>query len=222
MKICVATLCSPDCAALGAVTEPNKNDYCQRHGYDFLVRREGFIGDPKHGHHRFVFERFRFFRDCLQSYDAVLGCGADVAITNPAVKLEDLMEWRKPFIIAKDALGLQTDVMLMRNRPDVISLLSAVVAAENRYWNAPYLDQSALTDIAPLYADTIEVVPQRLINAYDYNTLTAWHSVHQNYWLAKDADGNDGQWQPGDFILHCPGLPMERKLQVLREHVNNL
>lgn len=225
MKVCVATLCSADCSQISAVTEPNKAAYCERHGYELLIKREGFTGDSDHGHHRFAFERFKFFIECLVDHDAVLGCGADVIITNPAITLESLMEGRKPFIIAKDAIGFQTDVMLMRKEPYVIALLSTIVECQEQYWGSPYLDQTAMAEIGPMFNRTVQVVPQRLINAYDYRTLTEWYRVHENYRLAKDCDGNDGQWHPGDFIFHCPGLSHDRKIEVLKAYlgvVNNL
>ena len=29
-----------------------------------------------------------------------------------------------------------------------------------------------------------------------------------------DLLGNDGQWQPGDFLIHWPGISLERRLNL--------
>ena len=220
MKFCVATLYSPDCSALAAVSNPNKRQYCSRHGYDLKLKTDGFDSRySRFGWHYLAFERFRFFRECLNEFGLVLGCGADVLITNPSLRLEDIMEGRKPFVIAKDAIGFQTDVILVRRHPRSLELLDALLDSAPAYINAPFVDQTAFADLYPRFADAVEAVPQRVLNSFDYGTLSAWHTVHPNYRLAVDADGNDGQWQPGDFIFHCPGLPMHSKVAVLKDHL---
>lgn len=208
MNCCVATLCSPAHAPIGAITHPNKQAYCDRHGYHFKVKSDGFQS-------HIAFERFRFFLDCLRECDLVLGCGADVIITNPEITLESLAEGRRPFLICKDANGYQSDVILARNHPDAIAFLEKIVGCEAQYVGAPQVDQTALEDFCPT-CQAVQVMPQRFMNSFDYTVL---YHLGGRYAIARDADMNDGQWHPGDFILHTPGLFADQKMALLRKHL---
>lgn len=220
MNIAVATLSSPECFPLHDITAPEKRAYCERHGYKFEVKSGDFkIVDHCCGWHKYVFERWRWLAELLKGYDAVFFCGTDVLITNQTIRLEDLMEGRKPFIISQDAQMPNSDVMLVRNNPRAIELIELVAASHERHCNSAYLDQTAFQELMPTFEDVIEILPQRLMNAYDYGMMGFWYAVHDNYRLAIDKDGNDGQWKPGDFIFHCPGIPYDQRAAAIRSRI---
>lgn len=217
MNIKVATLYSPDCADLAAITNPVKQAYCNRHGYYFATKTDGFkIVEPICGWHRYVFERWRWFAEVLSECDAVFCCGTDVLITNPSITLESIMDGRKPFLISQDAQMPNSDVMLIRRDSRCLHLMDGVANCHSSHHNAPYLDQTAFQELLPRYQDTVEVLPQRVMNSYDYNLMSCWHPIHENYRLAVDIEGNDGQWQPGDFIFHCPGIPYDQRMAAIK------
>lgn len=220
MNIGLATICSPEVEAIGAVTNPNKVQYCKRHGYEFIVKTDGFVlNNPECGFHHLIFERWRWFAEILPKVDWLLCCGADVLITNMGIRIEDLVEGRNPFLICKDANGFNSDVVLVRNCWPCLDLLKDLAESRKEFSRTPELDQSAMRKILPRYANSVEVLPQRVMNAYDYTTLHEWYqrTCNVNYAKGLDADGNDGKWQPGDFIFHCPGISQSDKVRVLRE-----
>lgn len=220
MKIKVATLCSFVCRDIGKVTEPITRDYCARHGYNFETKKYWFKQFSLRcgTHHFLAFERWRWFAEVLETCDMLFAIGSDVLITNHTMKLEDVAHNRKIFLCAKDSQGFSSDTLLVRRTDRTLALLRNVAALQNKFSNTPdnQLDLAAFEYAAPNYADVIEYMTQRELNAYAYK-----HYAHLGgrYAQALDADGNDGQWQRGDFVLHVPGLPKQQKIQILKEHI---
>lgn len=220
MNIKVATLCSFVCRDIGKVTEPITREYCARHGYTFETKKHWFKQFSLRcgTHHFLAFERWRWFAEVLETCDMLFAIGSDVLITNHTTKLEDIAQERRSFICAKDAQGFNSDVLLVRNNPATLTLMRHVASLQSEFAKAPdnILDQGAFDSIAPNYTNEIHYVPQRLVNAYEYK-----HYAHLGgrYAQALDAEGNDGQWQRGDFVLHVPGLPKQQKIQILKEHL---
>jgi hypothetical protein len=222
MKIALATLCSPELAELGKLTHPNKGFYCGLHGYEYLTKLGDFLTDsPESGFHHLIFERWRWFGEMLPKFDWLLCCGVDVLITNPNITIESIVEGRKPFLICKDANGFNSDVILVKSDSECLNLMADIADSRPQFSRAPELDQSAMRSIFPKYPRTIEVLPQRVMNAYDYSSLFRYYG-NPNYAKGIDADGNDGKWQPGDFIFHCPGLSQEEKIPLLKEKLRHV
>jgi hypothetical protein len=42
------------------------------------------------------------------------------------------------------------------------------------------------------------------MNSYDY-------ALYGN-------ENNEGQWQPGDFVIHFPGLSLEKRIELVRKY----
>ena len=222
MKIRLATITSKDVRKLASITNPNKQAYCALYNYEYVTKADAFAFKQKEcGWHALAFERFYFFSSVLATCDVLLACGADVLITNPNIKLESFTD-RKPFLITKDAIGFQTDVMILRNHPRVFQLLNKLFDARTTHCKAPYLDQTALEDFAAEYSDVIEILPQRAINSFDYANMVRWHGVNENYKLGRDVFGNDGQWKSDDFIFHAAGYTFREKRKLLRKYADRV
>jgi hypothetical protein len=220
MKVKLLTLCSDDCRELGDLTGRIKKEFAERHGYEFVEKKHDWkLSIPSLGHHHLVFERWLFLFEELQSSDVCLMTGADVLFTNHTITVESLMKDRKPFIIAKDALGFQSDVIIATKTDKTLELIKSVYNSYTTHRDAPFLDQSAFADHYKNFEQVIEVVPQRLINSFHYWTLKAWFSVHDNYAKGIDESGNDGQWRVGDFALHLPGISFAERISLVKSHI---
>lgn len=213
--ICVVTAHSAAYAPLAELTEPNKREYARRHGYDFRTLLLSSSDQPL----SVGYQRYRFVLDVLElrQYSSVFWTGSDSLITNLTQSLEERfgseIAW-PGMIIANDARGINNDVVILRNRGETQEFLQHVLDTQAEYRSSPFLEQSAMEDFLPQYPRLVKFVPQRELNAYDYN-----HYLHlgDRYAQAVDALGNDGQWQPGDFLIHWPAVPNPTRIELVNQ-----
>jgi hypothetical protein len=134
-------------------------------------------------------------------------------ITNFNIRLEDLIDDNFDFVIATDCYNINNDSFLARASDTTIKWLRNTVNLLESYSNAKWLDQSAMIDTIDMMADRIKIVPQRTMNSYNYDLYPGL--VPHIY--KKDLFGNDGQWQPGDFLIHWPAVPLDTRIALAQE-----
>jgi len=186
--------------------DQNKKLYAQKHGYDAIAKTSDFKLPVSGG---ISFERSELIVELLASgkYDWIHAAGCDTMITNFNIKLEDLIDDDYDFIIAVDCYNINNDSMLVRNAPSGIEWLSHVVNSYEKYKNHPWFDQQCMIDTIDMMGDRIKVVTQRTINSYNYDLYPIEPHVFK-----KDLMGNSGQWEPGDFLIHWPAIPLKERI----------
>lgn len=207
MKFALVTAHNEAYQVLADITwNQNKKLYAERWGYDAYAKTTDF----RYPVSQISFERTELIIQLLESgqYDWIHACGCDTMITNFTIRLEDLVDDDSHFIIATDCFNINNDSFLARNTPETLAWLKHVVAVREQYANNPWYDQQAMIDSIDMMGDHIRIVPQRYLNSYDYDQYPG--SVPHVY--KKDLFGNDGQWAPGDFLIHWPGVSLERRL----------
>jgi hypothetical protein len=70
-----------------------------------------------------------------------------------------------------------------------------------------------MIDTIGMMGDRIKIVPQRELNAYNYDLYPGL--IPHIY--KKDLLGNDGQWQPGDFLIHWPAVPNDQRITMAQQ-----
>ena len=189
----------------------NKKLYADRHGYDAIT-----LTEFKYGVINYIsFERTELIIEMLESgqYDWIHACGADTMITNFNIRLEDIADNDYDFVIATDCYNINNDSFLARNTPTTIAWLKHVCSLREAYTGAKWLDQSAMIDTIGMMGDRIKIVPQRELNAYNYDLYPGL--IPHIY--KKDLLGNDGQWQPGDFLIHWPAVPNDQRIAMAQQ-----
>lgn len=211
MKLCVATYATGGFAPICDITDPNKQEYCLRHGYGFERNHdESFnTGFP-------FFDRHRWHRSLMSggAWDWFYFLDADAIFTNLKLKLEDLIRPDDHLIFPIDAIMVQAGGFLARNSEPAGRFFSALI---QRQAHPSQSDQIEMEAIIPQFREFVRIIPQRTLGSYDY---AYYPHLGEKYALRQDRDGNDGQWQPGDFVFHCPGMTMEQKAETLRYHLN--
>jgi len=216
MKLAIATIYTENIKNLAAITvELNKREYCEKHGYDLIVKTKDF--SCKH----LGFAKINFLLELLKTnkYDWILWCGSDTMITNYNIKLENLIDNNYHFIIANDVWAWNSDVFFIKNSQEAIAFFEKIYSKYGLYTdgngnaldtgqrlpdggNRNWGEQQAMLDLKEEYKDIIKEVPQKIMNAYLYDLYpSAWHQK------GLDCNGNDGRWSFGDFLVHWPGLP---------------
>lgn len=221
MKICVLSPRSqmPEMVPLVAITDPAKRRYCKRHGYEFLTPT--LPGNRCNEEEKYGFKRLVLLVDLLKSnaYDWIWVVGCDVLITNPSIKLESLIDDNFGLVIGTEPGGVGMDSFLIRRARGGLELMERLLAYRDHPVGGAH-EQSTLDSIRSEseVAKVIKVLPQRALNSYKYSTLHQYAFLHPGFVTGTDALGNSGEWQPGDFVLHTPGLPKEdQKIKIFSE-----
>ena len=205
MKFALVTAYNEAYQPLNDLTwEKNKKLYAQKWGYDTYTVTDGFanLGD-------IAWARTRKVVELLESgYDWVHAVGCDTMITNFNIRLEDLIDDDYDFVIAVDCYNINNDSFLARATPTTINWLRHVYSLREQYANSKWYDQSAMIDTIDMMGDRIKIVTQRTLNSYDYDQYPGL----EPHIYKKDLLGNDGNWAPGDFLIHWPGVPQDTRM----------
>jgi len=231
MNIALANIYTKNILPLAVITtEYNKRKYCEKHGYDLIIKKNNFAY-PHLG-----FAKINMILDMLKSnkYDWVYWCGSDTMITNYDIKLEDMIDDDYHFIISYDVWDFNSDSFLIRNSEEAIKFFTHIESLYDIYvdQNGDALDmgmrlpdgggrawaeQGAMTDLYQQnheYQKIIKPMPQKFMNSYLYNLYpSSWHQK------AKDCKGNDGQWSNGDFLIHWPGMSNQNRISLALQYL---
>ena len=211
MKFALVTAHTANYQPLADITwDQNKKLYAELHGYDAIAKTDGY----RYPLRDISYERTELIIKLLESgrYDWIHACGCDTMITNFTIRLEDIADNDYDFVIATDCYNLNNDSMLIRNAPASIAWLRHVVSLREQYATAKWLDQSAMIDTVDMMGDRIKIVAQRELNSYNYDLYPMEPHIYK-----KDMLGNDGQWQPGDFLIHWPAVPVPQRITMAQD-----
>ena len=209
---------------LAAITAPGKQQYCDRWGFTFSHQ---IHPDPVT-----CWDRPRIWFEELNTSEWIFWTGCDVLITNHTIDVRKFMTDDVDFVFAADGNGLQCDVFLLRSTPDTRAFMSRVL---NHRYVGTANEQDALNielSGAKNYSEfcgrvgnlkqggeppawglieklehelqksliRVRIVPQRELNAYPHR-------------LYGGTGEEPHSWMPGDFILHAPGIPLDKRLE---------
>ena len=209
-KVGIVSLCDHNVDAICSASVANKQAYADRHGYDVIVDSE-VIDETRPT----SWSKLLAMRKYLPSYDFLFYVDVDTIITNPEVKLEDIVDYGYDQILAADKNGLNCGVWLIRNTPWSLWFLDEMWAQEQfvhpgtfvlfHYEQRAmhYLYQSkvwrrAVKGSAYKGANTIRA-RTKVVNSCVFNSLPAWYVK-------------------GDFIVHLAGLKGVAKCMMFRHY----
>lgn len=203
MKIAVVSYATKNREWLYSITNPVKQAYCFKHGYDFLFSNEqSFIDRPP------AWSKLSHIQNALPNYDWVMWIDDDAMFANHDIGLESIIETYgssgKDIIIAKDMCYLNTGVVLYRNTDFVKRFLDRWMSDESylkadvkkgweqQIFNMEYKNDSELEK-------RVSVVPMRVMNSF---------------LGGKRSDVKKGlhMYEVGDFIVHASGIVSRKHL----------
>ena len=214
-------------SGLADITVPNKIEYCKRWGYSFGCKTEGFaypnVYSGKPSDLLIGFEKLHMVLETFErnpELDWIHWTGADVIVTNMTVQLESIIDDTFSLIICADGNGLNVDSMLIKNDRMGKGLMQWILSKVETYRHSDWYEQRALIDFytqVPLANHFIKVIPQRVMNSYEYDLYPDW--VNRPH---LDTTGNDGDWKEGDFIFQVPGLPIQQRIDVINRYAERV
>jgi len=207
MKFALVTAHTPNYQPLADLTwDQNKKRYCEKWGYDAIAKTDNF----KYPVNQISFERTELIIELLESgkYDWIHAVGCDTMITNFTISLESLVDDHSHFIIAHDCYNINNDSFLAKATPECINWLKYIVSVRETYLTRAWFDQQAMIDSIDQIKPWLKIVPQKIMNSYNYDLYPGIYP----HVLKKDSFGNDGQWSPGDFLIHWPAIGVPNRI----------
>jgi hypothetical protein len=190
---------SPDNDKLAAITCPNKQEYCDKHGYTYIKKIEHLR--DRHP----VWLRLAAAREHLANFDGVWLNDLDTIILNMDVELDDF--FKADFTANIDRLGFNASSIFIRNTPWAHQFLAGVWEHGREYDADKWREQTAIAmRLFMEPKDKWAVLPQRECNSY----------MHELYYGGR-LNYPDGEYQPGDFVLHLPAIPTVTRIAVFKE-----
>lgn len=185
----------------------NKVKYAEKHGYKSIAKTDNFSPEQVH------FDKFVHILDVMQTnpdIDWVWWLDNDAMITNFDIKAEDLVDNDYHIIMPTDIAALNTGSFIVRNSTQAREWLEFLLTKKAEYKNdKKWFEQQAVIDFYPKFQELFKIIPQQWLNSYDYKMYNV---------EGIDLLGQDGQWYPGDFVIHWPGLPNEVRIQLAQRY----
>jgi galactosyl transferase GMA12/MNN10 family len=190
--------------------EGNKVHYAKKWGYDTYVRTESTM--QWHPSYEKIFFQLQILEEHPE-HEWLYWSGADSIITNFNIPLETFIDDDYHIVMATDRLNINADSYVIKNSPEARAYWKHICDLAPKYNNHPSgtWEQQALIDTIAEYRHLWKFVPQRHMNSYLYREVYPQHYITGTH----DYLGNDGQWQPGDFLLHWPGTPMQLRMAMI-------
>lgn len=196
MKIAILMLYTESWQGIAGVSVPNAAEYCHRHHYDLKleVYEKEFSG----------FEKLHHIKKLLEKYDAVWPLDCDTLITNHKIRLEDFLA-EQDFYITKDYNGVNAGSFIIKKSNRYPKLIDFLISCQK--YEHIYCEQDAIANyIKDDPSNGIKILPHPSINSY----------LYENYPDIPPQTHEQGQWEIGDFVLHLPGIGMERRMEILK------
>lgn len=206
MKIGVFTHYDTYFEPVAAITVPIMREYCERHGYHFEAHTERL------SERRVVWDKVSLLLDNLHSYYLTFHIDCDVLITNhnlniipPAISLDRF--YSPDVILSQDCNGWNMGVMGVRNCDSAEKwLLRAWHVGERAgIGSEQHAMYVAMHERPP---HTVLTLPQSRSNAYplpEYDEALP--------------EGCDGAWNPGAFLMHLPGMPNDKRVEIFKRYL---
>ena len=214
MSYAVARINTNDYMELANLTDQSKQEYCDRHGYKFFKGQDkDMVIITKPFSVKMNFNKMHYVLKILKEnpdIEWLLFCESDAMITNMTVRIEDKIDNNYHFIIPVDRLNLNAGNWLIRNSLEAIAYFERIYSMANEYGGKEWAEQQAIIDTIEEYSDIVKVVPQKYMNCYE-------PQIYDYADVSMDLFGESGVWEPGDWILHWPGIREQVRIERAKE-----
>jgi hypothetical protein len=159
------------------------------------------------------FNKIHYVLELFQQHPEIewmLFSECDATVTNLNIRLEDRIDNDYHFIIPVDRLNLNSGNFLARNSEQGRAYLQMIVDREEAYKDVEWAEQQVIIDSIEEFQTIVKIVPQRYMNSY----IQAPYDYCD---VRTDVLGNSGEWEPGDWILHLPGLHKPVRIDVIKQ-----
>jgi hypothetical protein len=204
--------------ALANLTDPCKQEYCDRHGYQFFRGQDKdfvYWSDPYTAYMNF--NKFHYVMTVFKENPEIewaLFCESDAMITNHTIKIEDRIDNNYHFMITVDRLNINAGNFLIRNSEQGRGYFQYLLDRAEEYKDHIWGEQQAIIDSVDKFQDIIKILPQKYMNSYE-------PQIYDYCDTRVDILGEWTVWEPTDWIVHWPGIREEVRIERAKV-INNL
>ncbi len=196
---------TPDWQPLADIVLPKVKEYCKRWHYRFYAGCHVSMDNPV-GMYKMYYLLLELCDD-----DFIWVLDLDTLITNPSIPFTQFTDNEHDIFITEDIHGINAGSWIIRNTEAARLFVRTVI----NNFDAPE-EQTVMKRYLDLVK--IKLLPHPSINSYKYE-------LYKN--ILKDELGEtvmsheEGQWQPGDLLLHLPGLDMQTRINTFLYYESN-
>lgn len=226
MNIALASINNKHYQPLADITVwQNKSFYCDIHGYLPYFKNNKWhtnLDDSYQANtHNLGFEKMATILEIMEKYpstDIIWFTDCDSLITNFNIKVEDIWEkyWQEEalFIATEDGNGLNVGSMLIHCSPTAYDYCKFIYNQKEIYKDKPWNEQQVIIDTHNKYKNGLIIVPQKVMNSYDYGT----YQPHQ----FKKPLNELKSWSKGDWLISFPGKSLEERLILANKYIKEV
>lgn len=204
MKFIITSESSESFKSVSDITFPIIQEYCDRHGYEF---RPKVVVNPERDS---IWERVRSLQAALKDCDWAVHIDADCLVTNMHIPLTEFIENEKSIVIScapYRGTPMFNDGFCMVRGYDGFNSILDKCWEMNRPQDGIFCAQDALWRMYQVsWRDFFSVQPQKRFNSF------IWSAYNK-------PESTPGNWTPGDFILHLPGMTTEKRVELLTRYL---
>jgi len=184
--------------------------YCELHDYPYVAMTDSDIANPGYAKIDLL------LAICNENPDVewILWKDCDSLITNFNIRIEDVVDNEYHVLLTTYWNGINAGMMMVRNSIEGRKYLEMIMSVSHLYPN----EQEVMIDTFNHFKDIIKIVPQRTFNAACFSD--GCHGIDgldpRNH---IDCIGTNGQWQPGDWVMHWPGQSPQLRLQLVQKYL---
>lgn len=180
----------------------NRKLYAEHRGYDAIAKIDKF------GSLDIGWWKIQILLELMNKnqHDVFFISGADTMITNFTIPLTNFLYDGYSVTLSTDFNGIQADSLVVRNDANGRAWCQMIMDKMPDYIRHPFREQGTMMETTQLdpWNKIVKVVPQRFINSYFYDLYCPGKGAKNH----NDAMGFNGNWQKGDWLLHCPDHKM--------------
>jgi hypothetical protein len=195
---------------LANIVVPNLQGYCIKQGYglyDYVL--------PQEGSH-YSFKRLEMLKKIFSYHDigVMLCTDIDILITNYNIKIESFLDDKHDFYICKDVNGINAGNFIVKNTEWSRTFIDFLLSKQGSFEN----DQCVIEAIHnnPEWKSKIKILPHPSINSFDMQYYAPSWGVIGDRKIERPTH-KEGAWEAGDFVLHLPGMDLNKRIEILKE-----
>ena len=233
MRTLVITGCESSMWNVLDLTLNSKYKWCQKHGYDILVKRTwpakpslGYVEDNKTLNYLGCLRVVACFEQ-LRYYDNVMWLDGDSIITNQNYKIEDFINNECCFFASYNwpnpeapggAFTTGNFIIKQSNKADVELLYNLFLKVSKNFLSHILQELITLNTIYSNsdYSRMFKILPHKYLNACPELLRKT------NTWSSDINRGKIfGPWNPECFLAHLTGCTSDERIEMLKTHFNS-
>lgn len=208
MKVAVTTFYTKSYDKLAEITISAMKDYCEKHGYYF---NSTILNDDERCHFVKTKDTLELFD---KEFDVVMAIECDALITNPEIKVESFIDTEHSIFLTKDINGPNSGIIICRNTGYAKEFLNFIQSKKDFYGDEQNLFEQ-------YQHNCIKYLTHPSINSFPYKYYEPSYGKigYKEGDKIEKPTHEQGDWEDGDFIMHLPGITLQKRIEIFNNYI---